>query len=60
MAADDLPMDLKGCSPCSSAWTASEEAEVVRSRAGGGDPARPGDGRVEAEVLRRLARLDDR
>ena len=59
MAADDLPMDLTGLLSLLERLDGAEEAAVVRSALEAGIPRDRVMDELQAEVLRRLARLDD-
>ena len=59
MAADDLPMDLNGLLSLLERLDGAEEAAVVRSALEAGIPRDRVMDELQAEVLRRLARLDD-
>ena len=59
MAADDLPMDLNGLLSLLERLDGVEEAAVVRSALVAGIPRDRVMDELQAEVLRRLARLDD-
>jgi hypothetical protein len=60
MAADDLPLDLDGLLALLERLDGAEEAAVVRSALDAGFPRDRVMEELEAEVRRRLARLDDR
>jgi hypothetical protein len=60
MAADDLPMDLDGLLALLARLDGAEEAAVVRSALEAGIPRDRVMDELQAEVLRRLARLDER
>jgi hypothetical protein len=59
MAADDLPMDLNGLLSLLERLDGAEEAAVVRSALEAGIPRDRVMDELQAEILRRLARLDD-
>ena len=59
MAADDLPMDLDGLLALLERLDGVEEAAVVRSALEAGVARDRVMDELQAEVLRRLARLDD-
>jgi hypothetical protein len=59
MAADDLPMDLDGLLALLERLDGVEEAAVVRSALAAGVPRERAMDELQAEVLRRLARLDE-
>ena len=59
MAADDLPMDLNGLLSLLERLDGVEEAAVVRSALEAGIARDRVMDELQAEVLRRLARLDD-
>jgi hypothetical protein len=59
MAADDLPLDLDGLLALLERLDGVEEAAVVRSALEAGVPRDRVLDELEAEVQRRLARLDD-
>ena len=59
MAADDLPLDLDGLLGLLERLDGVEEAAVVRSALEAGVARERVMDELQAEVLRRLARLDD-
>ncbi len=59
MAADDLPLDLEGLLALLERLDGAEEAAVVRSALQAGVPRERVLDELQAEVLRRLARLDE-
>ena len=59
MAADDLPMDLNGLLGLLERLDGVEEAAVVRSALEAGVSRDQVMDELQAEVLRRLARLED-
>jgi hypothetical protein len=59
MAADDLPMDLNGLLVLLERLDGVEEAAVVRSALEAGVSRDQVMDELQAEVLRRLARLED-
>jgi hypothetical protein len=59
MAADDLPMDLDGLLALLERLDGVEEAAVVRSALAAGVTRERVMDELQAEVLRRLARLDE-
>jgi hypothetical protein len=59
MAADDLPMDLDGLLALLERLDGSEEAAVVRSALEAGVPRDRVMDELQAEILRRQARLQD-
>jgi hypothetical protein len=60
MAGDSLPLDLNGLLALLERLDGVEEAEVVRSALDAGIPRDRVMDELEAEVRRRLARLEDR
>jgi hypothetical protein len=60
MADDSLPLDLNGLLALLERLDGVEEAEVVRSALDAGIPRERVMDELEAEVRRRLARLEDR
>ena len=60
MASDPLPFDLDGLLALLERLDGVEEAEVVRSALQAGFPRDRVMDELEREVLRRLARLDER
>ena len=60
MAADDLPLDLEGLLALLERLDGAEEAAVVRSALAAGISRDRVMEELEAEVRRRLARVDDR
>jgi hypothetical protein len=60
MAADDLPLDLDGLLELLERLDGVEEAAVVRSALAARVPLERVLDELEGEVMRRLARLDDR
>jgi hypothetical protein len=60
MAADDLPLDLAGLLELLERLDGAEEAAVVRSALAAGVPRERVLDELEAEVRRRLARLEER
>jgi hypothetical protein len=59
MAADDLPLDLDGLLALLERLDGAEEAAVVRSALAAGIPRERVLDELQAEVQRRLARLDN-
>jgi hypothetical protein len=59
MAADDLPLDLEGLLTLLTRLDGAEEAAVVRSALAAGVPRQRAVEELQAEVQRRLARLDE-
>jgi hypothetical protein len=59
MAADDLPLDLDGLLALLERLDGSEEAAVVRSALAAGVPRDRVLDELQAEVQRRLARLEE-
>jgi hypothetical protein len=59
MAADDLPLDLEGLLALLERLDGAEEAAVVRSALEAGVARDRVVDELQAEVLRRLARLDE-
>jgi hypothetical protein len=59
MAADDLPMDLTGLLALLERLDGVEEAAVVRSALAAGVPRERVLDELQAEVQRRLARLEE-
>ena len=60
MAGDSLPLDLEGLLALLERLDGVEEAEVVRSALEAGFPRDRVMDELEREVMRRLARLDER
>ena len=60
MAPDSLPLDLNGLLALLERLDGVEEADVVRSALEAGIPRERVMDELEAEVRRRLARLEDR